>query len=310
MRKILIVGSEGLIGRVLRQKYLELGYTVIGIDNCVRETCYNPGYIRIRNTISGIDAVPSGIVKAYYLAGDPDPASYLRRQPETLVESITECNAFLSLFRNTQEVPLFIASSSEVYSDSCTEYIENNIGCLDPASPRNCYKEGKRAIEVLALSYKRTYNMNIRIGRIFNTYGSGYHEGDNRLIAAVIRNMYDQDRGMSIYGDGIQYRSYCHVDDLIRGIEIIMDENYQLPVNIGNDIAGYSVIEVIEIAEMIIGKKLSVSCRPGLRDMIGTMYRKPDISIMRSFGWEPRISLYDGLKRTFGDYAQEHAGRI
>lgn len=286
-KNVLITGSSGLIGRALCARLLNDNHAVFGLDtrpSIIEHENYTHAHsLNIFNSIF-FDEI-------YHLSGDPCPSIYLKNPYGIMVSAANNLQQVFEIAK-VMKSKMFIASSSEIYGDTDNEMVEENTGVINPLDPRSCYKETKRFMEVMALSFQRQYNIDVKIGRIFNTYGSS-NEADTRIISSFIYNILNK-KQIIVYGDGEQKRSYCYVDDTVEGIIVLMNSKYNTPTNIGNPNETYSVNEVITILNAIFNKKISVKHK-NITEMIGPKYRLPNIDKMKKLKWEPQISLHQGI---------------
>ena len=198
---------------------------------------------------------------------------------------------------------IFQASTSEVYGDpEVHPQVEGYRGCVNPIGIRACYDEGKRVAETLFFDYHRQNGVDIRVVRIFNTYGPRMHPGDGRVVSNfIVQALRGQD--ITVYGDGSQTRSFCYVDDLVEGFLRLMNcEDFTGPVNIGNP-GEFTILELAEAVIRLTNSKSKIIYQPLPQD--DPLQRKPDISLAKEkLGWEPTVPLEEGLKRTIA-YLQD-----
>ena len=285
---VLVTGSSGLIGRELTKQLLCKGNIVYGVD-------ISQSVIKHKNYIHSYSILDEKYDKIFHLMGYPCPADYLNNPMTTIFKTI-EAFKNVSLYAKKSQADFIVASSSEVYADENFDHDmkENSLGVIPLEHPRACYKELKRILEVLTHSYKRETKNNAKIIRVFNSYGK-YHKYDTRFIPQLI-NCAKTNSVFTIYGNGEQKRSYCHVSDTVKGILLYSDSNMSCPVNIGNPYEEYSVNEVIKIFEEVIGFTIKTKHENNI-DMIGPAYRRPDITLIKSLGWEPKVNLKEGSKK-------------
>ena len=289
---VLVIGSSGMIGRAVSKLLLDEGFVVHGVDK--REgVISDANYIHHRS----LESVPP-TSRVYMLAGYPCPRYYLEN-PFSTIENSTALLFEVIRYAYTNKARLLFTSSSEVYSDTMSLMTEDAIGDIDLEHPRACYKELKRFSEVVIHNARREYGIETRIVRIFNTYGKS-HEDDTRIVPMIINSILHKKR-LIIYGDGLQKRSFCHVDDTARGILTVMESTIEEPVNIGNPYEVYSVKQLVSLFELISGVKINVEY---VNDdaMIGPMVRIPDIRRAQSLGWQPSISIESGIRKVINAY--------
>ncbi|MFO7728152.1 MAG: UDP-glucuronic acid decarboxylase family protein, partial [Desulfonatronovibrio sp.] len=199
---------------------------------------------------------------------------------------------------------IFQASTSEVYGDpEIHPQVENYWGNVNPIGPRSCYDEGKRCAETLFFDYRRKHGLDIRVGRIFNTYGPRMHPADGRVVSNFIIQALRQEP-ITLYGNGEQTRSFCYIDDLVDGFLKFMnnEKGFSGPVNLGNP-GEFTIRELAETIVDITGSKSEIVHRPLPED--DPRMRRPDISLARQqFGWEPEVPLREGLKRTIAYFEE------
>lgn len=300
--RIAITGGAGFIGSHLCKKLLNEGNEIFCIDNfytgCnsnIKDLRLNHNFHLIISDISKPINFASRFDQIYNLACPASPPHYQRDPIFTMKTNIIGTINMLDLAKETG-AKILQASTSEIYGDPLVHpQVENYWGNVNPLSIRGCYDEGKRAAETLCYDYMRQFNVDVKIVRIFNTYGPFMDKNDGRVISNFIIQALN-DKPITIYGDGTQTRSFQYVDDLIEGITKLMNSNYHGPYNIGNP-EEYSMNE---IAEIIIKKTNSNSkivyeklpeCDP--------KQRKPDISkVYEDIGWIPKIKLHEGLEKT------------
>jgi len=298
MKNVIIAGCNGLIGNALTKFLLNQNdYIIYGFDIhkepsiIHKNLIYHSQYIYDSKYI--YEVLPHHIDEIYHLIGNPCPSKYLKNPTECITNNFFSTNAMLEV-AHYYKAKIFIASSSEVYDDFYEIMSECDIGSINLLDDRVCYKESKRIEEVLALSFYKQFKTDVRIGRIFNCYGT-YLSEDTRFIARIV-NAIKNNSEIVIYGDGNQKRSYCYIDDTINGIMTLMTKKCRFPVNIGNPYEYYSVNEVIKIFEEVIGFTIKTKHENNI-DMIGPAYRRPDITLIKSLGWEPKVNLKEGLKK-------------
>lgn len=309
--RILVTGGAGFLGSHLSEKLLNLGHEVICVDNFytgskrnVEHLLSNSNFEIIRHDVTfplylEIDGI-------FNLACPASPIHYQRNPVQTLKTSVHGAINILGLAKRTN-ARVLQASTSEVYGDpGVSPQPESYWGNVNPIGIRACYDEGKRAAETLFLDYHRQYGVNIRVARIFNTYGPRMAMNDGRVVSNLILQALKND-DLTIYGDGSQIRSFCYVDDLIEGlISLFFTEKIFEPINLGNP-APITMNDLAkEIIEMTKSKSQVVFQRLPSDDPIT---REPDSSKANEvLKWKPRISREIGLKRTI-DYFRNELSR-
>ena len=305
MKKILVTGGAGFIGSHLCKKLIEQGNDVICIDNYftgtkenIAELFNNPYFEAIRHDICFPLYVE--VDEIYNLACPASPIHYQHDPVQTTKTTVHGAINMLGLAKRVN-ARILQASTSEVYGDPAEHpQKEDYWGNVNPIGPRSCYDEGKRCAETLFFDYQRQHDLDIKVIRIFNTYGPNMHPNDGRVVSNfIVQALTNQD--ITVYGNGEQTRSFCYVDDLIDGMIKMMSSAKGIygPTNLGNPIE----YKIIELAEMII--KLTNSKSKIINKNLPTddpVRRKPDISkAKKDINWEPNIDVTNGLKKTI-DY--------
>ena len=301
-KKILVTGGAGFLGSFLCERLINENNHVICMDNFYTGQMNNIKHL-LEN--SNFQLVTHDVVVPFYhevdeiynLACPASPVHYQFDPIKTNKTSVLGAINCLNLAKKLK-AKIFQASTSEVYGDpNVHPQSENYWGNVNTTGIRSCYDEGKRCAETFFIDYKRTYNLDIKIGRIFNTYGPRMHPNDGRVVSNfIIQALKNKD--ITIYGDGNQTRSFCYCDDLIESFILLMKTNSHFygPVNLGNP----GEFTIVELAEMIISltnsnSKLSFELLP--KD--DPKQRCPDITLAKKeLNWQPRINLKDGLIKT------------
>jgi len=302
--KILITGGAGFLGTNLSKRLLNEGHEVVALDNFqtssrrnIEELLQNPNYSLIEHNV--IEPYDVAVDQIYNLACPASPPRYQADPIDTAKISFMGAINALELAKK-YNARVFQASTSEVYGDPIEHpQPESYRGNVNPIGPRACYDEGKRIAETLFTDYRRMHGLDIRIVRIFNTYGPFMHEADGRVVSNFIVQAL-QDQPITIYGDGTQTRSFCFVDDLIDGFVRLMNaEEIYEPVNIGNPYE-FSMLELAEKVIELTGAKSQLTFEALPQD--DPLQRKPVITEAKAkLGWEPKIQLAEGLQPTI-DY--------
>lgn len=305
MKTILIAGGAGFLGSNLCKKLIK-DNIVICLDNLITGNMANiipylesPNFKFIKHDI--INPIDIEIDEIYNLACPASPIHYQKDPIHTLKSSVFGIYNLLELAKK-YNAKILQASTSEVYGNPLEHpQKETYFGNVNINGPRSCYDEGKRCAESIMYEYNKQYNTQTRIARIFNTYGKNMQKDDGRVISNfVIQALKNED--ITIYGDGLQTRSYCYVDDLIDGLIKLMASNITTPTNLGNPIE-YTILKT---AKIIISKtnsqsKLIFKNLP----MDDPQKRKPDISkAKKELNWEPKISLNEGLDNTISYFKE------
>ena len=304
--RLLVTGAAGFLGSHLCDRLLGDGHEVIGMDNFITGSRSNLAHLERESRFTFVEAnvsdgVPDvGAVKGIlHFASPASPPDYLEHPIETLRVGSAASHNLLELAR-TNGARYFIASTSEVYGDPLEHpQTESYWGNVNSIGPRSCYDEAKRYAEAAASAYHRHYGVDIRIIRIFNTYGPRMRPRDGRVVSNFVVQALSGE-SLTIYGDGSQTRSFCYVDDEIEGIIRLWERGDHLPMNIGNPVE-YTVLQIAELVTEMTGTRSKIEFRPLPAD--DPKVRKPDISRARSMlGWEPKIPLREGLKKTIAHF--------
>ncbi len=308
MKKILVTGGAGFIGSHLCKRLLSEGNHVTCLDNLFTGSQQNidplisdPNFKFVHHDI--IDPLDIEIDEIYNLACPASPIYYQYDSVKTMKTSILGMINMLELAKK-YNAKVFQASTSEVYGDPHVHpQPESYWGHVNPIGIRSCYDEGKRAAETLCFDYHRQHGIKIKVVRIFNTYGPNMNPEDGRVVSNfVVQALKGED--ITIYGDGMQTRSFCYVDDLVEGFVRMMatDDSVTGPINLGNP----GEFTMIELAEKVLDKisttsKLIFQVLP----QDDPKQRKPDISKAKTvLGWEPKVNLGEGLDRSIGYFRE------
>jgi dTDP-glucose 4,6-dehydratase len=303
----LVTGGAGFLGSHLCEELLRRGHRVICVDNLETGSLNNIEHIRddafVHRTDDIIEPyfVDEPIDFVYHLASPASPIDYLRLPLHTLKVGSYGTHHTLGLAKK-HRARFLIASTSEVYGDPQEHpQRETYWGHVNPIGPRGVYDEAKRYAEALTMAYHRQQGVDTAIVRIFNTYGPRMRPHDGRAIPTFLRQAL-QDRPITVFGDGSQTRSFCYVDDEIRGLIALAESGYHHPVNIGNP-DEFTLLELAQAVIEITGSNSEIVYEALPTD--DPQVRQPDITLARQIlGWEPQISLREGLERTI-----ERAGR-
>lgn len=299
--RVLVTGGAGFIGSHLCERLLEMGNEVICLDNFftgrkenIVKLMENPYFEVLRHDI--INPIDVEVDRIYNLACPASPVHYQFNPIRTVQTNVVGATNVLELAKRIK-ARVLQASTSEIYGDPTVHpQIESYWGNVNPIGVRSCYDEGKRCAETLFFDYHRQSGVDIRVIRIFNTYGPNMLENDGRVVSNfIVQALSDED--ITIYGDGSQTRSFCYVSDLVTAMIKMMEcEDFTGPVNLGNP----RELTIKEIAEMIIsltGSRSKLVYKPLPKD--DPTRRKPDISLAKKMlSWEPQVMLEDGLKST------------
>ncbi|WP_019011340.1 UDP-glucuronic acid decarboxylase family protein [Deinococcus aquatilis] len=299
---ILITGSAGFVGSHLVERFLNEGHTVIGVDNYISGQRQNtelflthPRFRFIQADVSlGIPYTGEALDWVLHFASPASPPHYQEFPVETLMVGAqgTQHGLELALKHGAK---FFLASTSEVYGDPHVHpQPESYWGHVNPNGLRSCYDEAKRYAEAMTMAYHRAKGVDTRIIRIFNTYGPRMRADDGRVITNFVHQAL-RGEALTIYGDGLQTRSFQYVDDLVEGIVRLMGVSYHEPVNLGNP-TEFTMLELADVVREIIDPELAVVYQAAPSD--DPQQRKPDISRAQELlGWTPQVALAQGLQR-------------
>lgn len=306
MKNILITGGAGFIGSHLSEKLLNEGNHVICLDNFftgsrknIEHLMDNKEFELIRHDI--VEPILVEVDEIYNLACPASPVHYQYNAIKTIKTSVLGVTNMLGLAKRAR-AKILQASTSEVYGDPLVHpQREDYWGNVNTIGIRSCYDEGKRVAETLMMDYHRQHNVDIKIIRIFNTYGPRMAENDGRVVSNfIVQALKGQD--ITIYGDGSQTRSFCYVDDLVRGMTALMNkEGFMGPVNVGND-GEYTIKELAEMIIELTNSNSKIVYKPLPSD--DPCKRRPDLTLARrELGYEPKVHVKDGLKKTIEYFA-------
>jgi dTDP-glucose 4,6-dehydratase len=306
--RIVITGAAGFIGSHLSERLLDLGHSVVGIDNLITGDLANIAHLTgrdfvfVRHNVTNYINVDGPVDCVYHWASPASPIDYLQWPIPTLKVGALGTHNALGLAK-AKNAKFVLASTSEVYGDPLEHpQKETYWGNVNPIGPRGVYDEAKRFAEAITMAYHRYHGLDAKIVRIFNTYGPRMRIQDGRavpnFIAQALRN-----EDVTIYGSGEQTRSFCFISDLVSGILKLADSGFNEPVNIGNP----HEMSIAKMAETIIGMTGSTSrivYKPLPTD--DPQVRRPDITRARTIlGWEPKVPLEEGLTSTIAYFRQK-----
>ena len=307
-KRILVTGGAGFLGSHLIDRLIAAGHEVLCVDNLftgskrnIEHLLGHPRFEFMRHDVCfplfvEVDAI-------YNLACPASPVHYQYDPVQTTKVSVHGAINMLGLAKRLR-CPIFQASTSEVYGDPAQHpQTESYWGNVNPIGLRSCYDEGKRCAETLFFDYHRQHNLQIKVARIFNTYGPRMHPADGRVVSNFIMQAL-RGEDITLFGDGSQTRSFCYVDDLIEGMLRLMNsrEGFTGPVNIGNPVE-FTIRELAQLVIEMTGAKANLIYLPLPSD--DPTQRKPDITLAQTrLGWEPQIPLSEGLDRTIAYFAQ------
>ncbi|MCP2731216.1 UDP-glucuronic acid decarboxylase family protein [Limnofasciculus baicalensis] len=302
--RILVTGGAGFIGSHLIDRLMAAGNDVICLDNFytghkrnILKWMGNPYFEVIRHDIT--EPIRLEVDQIYHLACPASPIHYQYNPVKTIKTNVMGTLNMLGLAKRVK-ARFFLASTSEVYGDpEVHPQPEEYRGNVNPIGPRSCYDEGKRVAETLSFDYKIQNNVEIRVARIFNTYGPRMLENDGRVVSNFIVQAL-KGESLTVYGDGSQTRSFCYVSDLVEGFIRLMNGEHTGPINLGNP-GEYTILQLAQAVQQMVNPDAEIIFKPLPQD--DPRRRQPDITKARTFlGWEPTIPLADGLKLTIEDF--------
>ena len=314
--RILITGAAGFLGSHLSDRLLAEGHQVIGLDNFItgsRENIAhlmgNENFTFYRHDVSNYIFVPGPIEAVLHFASpaSPNPSSpyaYFNLPIQTMKAGALGTHNTLGVAK-AHNARYLLASTSEIYGDPLVHpQAESYAGNVDPTGTRAVYDEAKRFAESLTMAYHRQHKVDTRIVRIFNTFGPRMDLEDGRALPNFLKQAL-LGQQLTIYGDGSQTRSFCYVDDLVDGIVRLLMSDEHMPVNIGNPIE-MTILQFAQAINQIVQNTAGITFVPAARSERDPQRRQPDITRARSIlGWEPRVDLEQGLKRTIPYFKQK-----
>ena len=311
MPRIVITGAAGFIGSHLSDALLDRGYSVVGIDNLLTGDTANIAHLRdrdfqfIRHDVTNYIEVDGPVDFVLHWASPASPIDYLELPIPTLKVGALGTHKALGLAKE-KKARFVLASTSEVYGDPLEHpQKETYWGNVNPIGPRGVYDEAKRFAEAMTVAYRRYHKLDTKIVRIFNTYGPRMRVRDGRAVPAFISQALAND-DVTVFGDGTQTRSFCYISDLVDGIIRLMHSKEHGPINIGNP----QEMTIEQIARLIIqmtGSKSRIIHEPLPVD--DPKVRQPDITLARTLlGWEPTVTLEQGLVRTIDYFRKKLQG--
>jgi dTDP-glucose 4,6-dehydratase len=311
MARIVVTGGAGFLGSHLCDVLLGRGDEVIALDNMstgavpnIEHLFGHPGFTFVQHDVSTYVWVPGPVDAVLHFASPASPRDYLEMPIQTLKVGSLGTHNCLGLAKR-KDARFLLASTSEVYGDPKVHpQHEEYWGHVNPVGPRGVYDEAKRFAEAMTMAYHRYHGLDVRIVRIFNTYGPKMRIEDGRVVSNFLVQAI-QGKPLTIYGDGTQTRSFCYVDDEVRGFLALLDGDITGPVNIGNP-GEFTVTELAEVVLDVTGSSSEIVYEPLPVD--DPTQRKPDITLAREqLGWEPTVDLREGLERT-ADYFRRALG--
>ncbi len=304
--RILVTGGAGFIGSHLIDRLMTQGHEVLCLDNFytghkrnIVEWLNHPYFELIRHDIT--EPIRLEVDQVYHLACPASPVHYQYNPVKTIKTNVMGTLNMLGLAKRVK-ARFLLASTSEVYGDPSVhpqpEEYRGNVNCI---GIRSCYDEGKRVAETLAFDYHRQNQVDIRVARIFNTYGPRMLERDGRVVSNFVAQAL-QGIPLTVYGDGSQTRSFCYVSDLVEGLIRLMNGEYIGPVNLGNP-DEYTILQLAKTIQEMVNPEADLGFKPLPED--DPKQRQPDITRAKNWlGWEPTIPLKKGLKMTIEDFRE------
>lgn len=308
MARVVVTGGAGLIGSTLIRRLLERGDDVVCVDNLITGSWDNisawveAGDIEfVRHDVSKPFEIEGSVDRVMHLASPASPKDFAELPIQIMKVGGLGSHNTLGLAR-AKGARFFLASTSEVYGDPLVHpQPETYWGNVNPIGPRGVYDEAKRYAEAMTMAYHRFHGVDVRIVRIFNTYGPAMRLEDGRVVSNFLVQALEG-RPLTIYGDGSQTRSFCFVEDEVEGILRLLDSDHVGPMNIGNP-NEFTMLELAEVVKEVVNADLDIVFEPLPVD--DPAQRKPDITLARSIlGWEPTIELREGLTRTAEVFAR------
>ena len=302
--RILVTGGAGFIGSHLIDRLMTAGHEVICLDNFytghrrnLLHWLNNPYFELIRHDVT--EPIRLEVDQIYHLACPASPVHYQYNPVKTIKTNVLGTLNMLGLAKRVK-ARLLLASTSEVYGDpEVHPQPEEYRGNVNPIGIRSCYDEGKRVAETLAFDYHRQNNVDIRVARIFNTYGPRMLENDGRVVSNFVVQAL-QGNPLTVYGEGAQTRSFCYVSDLVEGLMRLMNGDYIGPVNLGNP-DEYTILQLAQTVQSMVNPDSDLVYKPLPQD--DPQRRKPDITKAKTFlDWSPTVPLQEGLKLTIDDF--------
>ncbi|MBG0742195.1 MAG: SDR family oxidoreductase [Cylindrospermopsis raciborskii KL1] len=302
--RILVTGGAGFIGSHLIDRLMSNNHEVICLDNFytgskqnVMSWLNNPRFEIIRHDIT--EPIRLEVDQVYHLACPASPVHYQYNPIKTVKTNVMGTLNMLGLAKRVK-ARFLLASTSEVYGDpEIHPQTEDYRGSVNPIGIRSCYDEGKRVAETLTFDYYRENKVDVRVARIFNTYGPRMLENDGRVVSNFVVQAL-RGNPLTVYGEGQQTRSFCYVSDLVEGLIKLMNGDYTGPVNLGNP-EEYTILELAQTIQNMINPEVQIKFTPLPAD--DPRRRRPDITKAKTWlNWEPKISLQTGLKLTVEDF--------
>ncbi|GDX46246.1 epimerase [Bacteroidota bacterium] len=309
MKRILIAGAAGFLGSHLCDRFIKEGYEVIAVDNLLTGSLANIEHLFplkqftfYYHDITKFVHIPGELDYILHFASPASPIDYLKMPIQTLKVGALGTHNLLGLARE-KNARILVASTSEVYGDPLVHpQSEDYWGNVNPVGPRGVYDEAKRFLEAITMAYHNFHQVETRIIRIFNTYGPRMRVEDGRALPAFFSQAI-KGKGLPVFGDGSQTRSFCYVDDLVEGIYRLLLSDYALPVNIGNPDEVSILAFAHEILALVNNPAAFIDFLPLPQD--DPKVRQPNIALAKKLlDWEPKVNRRDGLKTTYNYFKE------
>ena len=309
MPRAVVTGGAGFLGSHLCEELHRRGWEVVAVDSLLtgrrdnlEDLAGQPGFELVEQDVTRFLEVEGTVDAVLHFASPASPKDYLEYPIKTLKVGSLGTHNTLGLAKATGARYL-LASTSEVYGDPQVHpQPEGYWGHVNPVGPRGVYDEAKRFAEAMAMAYHHSHGLDVKIARVFNTFGPRLRPGDGRVVSNFLVQAMDG-KPLTVYGDGAQTRSFCYVADEVRGILALLDSQWVGPVNIGNP-DEFSVLELAEVVLEVTGSDSEITYEPLPVD--DPVRRRPDISLARRLlGWRPEVDLREGLARTYDWYRRE-----
>jgi dTDP-glucose 4,6-dehydratase len=309
MPRAVVTGGAGFLGSHLCEELHRRGWEVVAVDSLLtgrrdnlEDLAGQPGFELVEQDVTRFLEVEGTVDAVLHFASPASPKDYLEYPIKTLKVGSLGTHNTLGLAKATGARYL-LASTSEVYGDPQVHpQPEGYWGHVNPVGPRGVYDEAKRFAEAMAMAYHHSHGLDVKIARVFNTFGPRLRPGDGRVVSNFLVQAMDG-KPLTVYGDGAQTRSFCYVADEVRGILALLDSQWVGPVNIGNP-DEFTVLELAEVVLEVTGSDSEITHEPLPVD--DPVRRRPDISLARRLlGWRPEVDLREGLARTYDWYRRE-----
>jgi dTDP-glucose 4,6-dehydratase len=309
-QRAVILGAAGFIGSHLVDRFLAEGWRVVGVDNLITGTMRNLAHLARETRFEfveadicdGLGGIAGPVTAVLDFASPASPVDYLEHPFETLHVGSVGVERALELAR-AKGATFLLSSTSEVYGDPLEHpQRETYWGNVNPVGPRAVYDEAKRFAEAITTAYRRYRDVDVRIARIFNTYGPRMRLDDGRVVPTLVSQAL-RGEPLTVFGDGKQTRSFCYVDDNVEGMWRLLGSRFTDPVNIGNP-HEMTILEFARAVQRLCGREVPIVHRPLPQD--DPRVRKPDITRAREIlGWEPRVGFDDGMERTIAWFREQ-----